>query len=156
MTFMTKSLESSNDLFAHYVSIQLPGNARFVGTEDIFREETGIDEFDVQFAESFLGKMEVNVPDASVNLYTLGEDTDNDAIRHRLGDRLETSLWHFFSLLKTLPRGQVACFLSWLICCTNVICYIRGKDGKLWTVHVHLDSLHSFKWGLSCPSGTPA
>jgi hypothetical protein len=91
------------------------------------------------FKEHFLKGNKIVVPDGSIHVYRLNENSVDAPIINKLGGekQVETSLFHLAELIKKQAKGQEGDLL------TNGyanIFYIRGFDGELWAVYCLWDS----------------
>ena len=83
------------------------------------------------FKQYFLGKVEKNVPAVTLAAHQLTKASLDAPILAELGDRVETSLAHFWELLIKQANGETGILL------TNGyanIFYIKDANGTLWAV----------------------
>ena len=116
----------------------------FVVTERV-RKEANIGCMDNVFKHKFFSKVEENVDSTRIAIHRLEKDSIDKLILKELGkEREETSLTHFFVLLKNQSRGQSGPLL------TNGygnVAYIKGNDGNLWAVCANWNR-DDYYWGI--------
>lgn len=86
------------------------------------------------FRKLFLGKVEENVENVTLNIYNLEKALSDAFIRAELGERAETSIGHLWALLAKQPNGESGVLL--INGYANIF-YIRGSNDKLLTVDAH-------------------
>lgn len=88
------------------------------------------------FQNNFLGKIEEDVPAATIAVHRLEKSSRDQGIMAELGIDLETKkgvikLAHFFELIKAQANGQEG---QLLVNGYANIAYIEDENGKLWAV----------------------
>lgn len=108
---------------------------RFIASEKFIADKT-VDGVKIAWLgdnikANFLGKTEETVEAVELKLHKLDQDALDAPIIAELGNAAETTLAHFWELLKKQGSGQKGDLL------TNGyanIAYIRDENGKLWAV----------------------
>lgn len=114
LTALTKFLRKENpweEIAVPVTTAQVPAVARFV-VKDYFKQDTSLkasvkisyvgDNFKAQFS----GKTEEGVPAVELKVYRLRKASSDAPIIAALGDRHETRLAHFWTLLSCQPNGE--------------------------------------------------
>lgn len=133
-----KTVESLISLLTQIGTVEVPAVERF-NAEDHFGDANlaGIKFWlSDDFRRHFLGKVEENVPGATLAIHRLNRNSRNGPIRKELGSkREETALAHFYELIKLQPRGEAGKLL------TNgyakIIFYICDANGNFWAVYAY-------------------
>ena len=146
--------ETPTPLLARVDTIEVPAVARFVAADHFKSGVAGITFwFGDNFKRHFLGKVEENVPAATLAINRLNRSSVDGPIRRELGaEREEIALAHFYELIKNQPRGErgkLPTDGTW------IIAYIKDDKGNLWAVRA---SWYSFdrEWSVDAYSvGNP-
>jgi hypothetical protein len=138
-------------ILALAATAQVSAIERFVAAEK-FRPGKTTDGVEIawlsgDFERHFLGKTETSVAPAVLHIYRLLQDSSDATILTELGVVTETTLAHFWELLKkrgrvrpgSLPVNECATFA-----------YIRDKNGVLWNVSAHWNANDSGWVMLAC------
>jgi hypothetical protein len=114
--------------------VSASGAKRFVSDKASLKE-ANIGWTNSDFDKFFLGKVEESIKDATIVIHVLQKGSLDAPIRKELGEqREETTLTHFFDLLKKQSNGQEG---HLLVNGYANIAYIRDKAGKLWAVDAY-------------------
>jgi hypothetical protein len=93
---------------------------------------------DSDFTDNFLGKVETDVAPATIRIYKLKEDANDARIIPEIGEEVaETTLFHFYEMLKKQPSGEDGDLLT---DGKDNIFYIKDKVGELWAVRCRWES----------------
>ncbi len=122
-------------LLEFVTTIELPAVDTFVAREK-FREDKETDGVKIwslgsNFTNHFLGKTETVVAKATLRIQKLRKSSLDKPILTELGDTAETTLAHFWELLKKQGHGEEG---DLVINGYANIAYIRDTKGTLWAV----------------------
>ena len=125
-------------LLALVTTAEVTSNESFVVAEK-FREGETTDGVKIawvggNFKQHLLGKTETSVAPATLRIYKLKEDSFDAPVLAELGDTAETTLAHFWELLKKQGRGQKG---KLLVNGYANIAYIRDASGTRWAVSAY-------------------
>ncbi len=139
-TSTTKFVDEQSLLEA-ITTAEVPSIASFVAKEK-FRSGKEIDGVKIywlgdNFKENFLNKKETDIAPATLRIQKLKNSSLDTPILAELGDKAETTMAHFWELLKQQGSGQKG---NLLVNGYANIAYIRDENGVLWAVHARWSS----------------
>ena len=139
-TSTTKFVDEQSLLEA-ITTAEVPSIASFVAKEK-FRSGKEIDGVKIywlgdNFKENFLNKKETDIAPATLRIQKLKNSSLDTPILAELGDKAETTMAHFWELLKQQGSGQKG---NLLVNGYANIAYIRDENGVLWAVCAYWSS----------------
>jgi len=148
------------ELLRQVVTVPVDGVKKFVVT-DHFKVGTvnsvRIAWLGDNFEQVMLGKVEENIPAATLTAHALTKASLDAPIMVELSNRAETFLAHLWELLRKQPKGESGALLT--NSCANIF-YVRETDGNLCVVsadwgsggwHVGARSVgNPLRWGAGC------
>ena len=140
-------------------TVQVPAVDRFVAA-DHFRvgnSNPDVPDFDArrpmiflmddEFKAHFVGKIESDVPAATLSIHRVRMIGKGDLFIKELGHLAETNLAYVWELLARQPgsgsRGGVLYSERQFVPYIENVFFIRGTDGNVWTVSVYWTEVHS-------------
>lgn len=129
--FIAENRHEVPPLLMPVTKVSVTGSERFVANKAALKA-ANVGWTGSNFDQYFLNHSEESVGDASLAIHRLEKASLDAPIRKELGtEREETTLTHFFALLREQSKGQAGPLL------TNGyanIAYIKGNNGNLWAV----------------------
>lgn len=142
----------STGLLTEIATVEVPAVEKFVASERFGpNNPDGIKFYlDSNFEQYFLGKVEENVSAVSLAIHRLNRNSVDEPIRNELTpEREETTLTHFYELLKKQPKGENGILPTNGTCW--IIAYIKDAKGNLWAVFAYCYSFNR-EWYVSAYS----
>lgn len=137
-------------------TITLPAIKKFVAKDYFKLDKTPdgvkIDHLGNDFKKHFLNKIEIDIPKTEITVAELIEEARDKEIIAELGGQEETTLAHFWELLKKQPKGEDGVLkTNW----RSNIFYIRDIEGALWAVNGDWSSDFAFWYVFAYPVSDP-
>ena len=123
--------------------VKVLGVKKFILTQDVI-DKANIGWTDNNFEEFFLGKVEEDVKDAVLVIYSLKKDSLSVSIIAKLGKRDNMQLAYFFGSLKKQSNGEEGPLLTDGY--ANVA-FIQGKDSNVWAMDARYHPVDGY-WGV--------